>query len=135
MTQEEFTSLSKEEFHALSEEERLKHWIRFSEERYISYKKLLEEIHKDKTVLEPGDWRVEHRVWLKEHLRECKNSEESNLKELRIEMEHLRQGLSPPWCYPEYWKNRIKKVKAQCSTCEGKGTVLQEEDINQMKLL
>jgi hypothetical protein len=100
MTQEEFRSMSSEDLRKISEEEFLKHLIRFTEERYIWYKKALEDLYK--TKFEPGDWQTEFNVWFKEHLREMKNREESDLKELRIEMEHCRSGMNPPYCYPAY---------------------------------
>ena len=99
MNWEEFNKLTKEELHALPQEEFLKHLIKFTEERYISYKKMLEDLFKDKENFPPGD---EFTEWYKELLREGKNREEGCLKELRIEMEHFRQGLNPPYCYGSY---------------------------------
>ena len=126
MTREEWEKLSTEEYEALPEEERLRHCIKFTEERYISYKKMLEDLFKDKASFPPGDELVE---WYKEFLRDGKNTEEKYLKELRLEMEHFRQGMNPPYCYPEYWKSRETKVKVQCTTCEGKGTILKDKEI------
>lgn len=125
MNWEEWNKLTKEELVALPLEEFLKHLIKFTEERYISYKKMLEDMFKDKVSFPPGD---EFTEWYKELLREGKNREEGCLKELRIEMEHCRQGMNPPYCYPEYWKSRDKKVKVQCPTCEGKGTILKDKE-------
>lgn len=99
MTQEEFYNLSTEKFLALSDIEKWKHWIKFTEERYISYKQMLETLFKDKTVYEPGDWRIEFTVWFKEHLREMKNHEEGNLKKLHIEYQHIKEGMNLPYCY------------------------------------
>lgn len=99
MTQEEFKNLTNEELHSLSEEEFLKHLIRFTEERYIWYKKQIEELHKSKDVWPPAD---EFTIWYKEELRWRKNYEESSLKELQIEMTHCKQGMNPPFCYPVY---------------------------------
>jgi hypothetical protein len=99
MTQEEFRNLINEDLHKLSEEEFLKHLIRFTEERYIWYKTQIESLHKDKETWIPGD---EFTVWYKEFLRENKNREESDLKELQIEMTHCKQGMNPPFCYPAY---------------------------------
>lgn len=106
MTQEEFNALTKEQVKNMPEEEFLKHLIRFCEERYIWYKKQIEFVFKNKESFPPEDEMV---IWYKEHLREQKNFEESKLKELRIEIEHLRQGLNPPWCYPHYWKTKESK--------------------------
>lgn len=107
MTREEWDKLTEAEYLALSEEERLRHFIKFTEERYISYKKMLEDLFKDKTAYEPGSWQAEFKEWFKNDLREMKNREERDLKELHIEMEHCRHGLNPPWCYPDYKKKRV----------------------------
>lgn len=83
----------------MTQEETLKYCIKNTEERYISYKKMLEDIFKDKTNFPIGDELVE---WYKELLREGKNREEGSLKELHLEIVHLRQGMNPPFCYPKY---------------------------------
>jgi len=115
MTQEEFNNLPKEEFYALPNEVVIKHYIKFTEERYISYKKLLEEVYKDKETFPPGD---EFVIWFKEHLREMKNSEESSLKKLHLELKY--GGELPFWL-----KEKPKKIT--CPTCEGKGVVSENE--------
>ncbi len=99
MTKEEFFKLTNDETILLSQEEFLKHLIKFTEERYIWYKNQLGEVFKDKSSFPPGDETVE---WYKENLREEKNSNEINLKHLRLEIEHLRQGLNPPYFYKSY---------------------------------
>jgi hypothetical protein len=83
----------------MTQEEILRHLIRFAEERYISYKNMLESMFKNKDSFPPGD---EFTEWYKELLREGKNREEGFLKELRMEMEYFRQGMNPPYCYTTY---------------------------------
>ena len=107
MTQEDFFKLTDEELMGLSEEDRLKHYIRFTEERYISYKKMLEDIFKDKINYPPGDEFVD---WYKEHLREEKNKAEGSLKQLHTEIMHVKQGMNPPACYPTYKRKDIETV-------------------------
>lgn len=97
MTESEFRNLSKEEVGKMPQEDFLKHLVRFTEERYIWYKKQLEWVFKDKAVWNPED---EFTIWYREFLREQKNNEEIDLKELRLELEYLRQGMNPPFCYP-----------------------------------
>lgn len=86
----------------MNEEEFLKKLIRTTEERYIWYKKEIENLYKNKEAYEPGDWRIEFLAWFKDHLREMKNYEESRLKELRIDIEHCRAGMNPPYMYMTY---------------------------------
>lgn len=95
MTKEDWNNLTENEYFNLSEEDVLRHLIKFSEERYISYKKMLEDSHKDKNKYDSNDF-----VWLKDHIRDLKNREEGFLKNLRIEVEHYRQGLNRPSFYP-----------------------------------
>ena len=80
--------MTQEEFHidwkTLSHEEFLKHLVRFSEERYIWYKKQLEWVFKDK---ETWPLNEELTVWYKEHLREWKNYREHSFKEHRYDLE------------------------------------------------
>jgi hypothetical protein len=83
----------------INQEEHLKNLVRSYEERYISYKKLLEDIFKNKSFFPDGDEFVE---WYKELLREGKNSSESSLKEFREELTDFRQGMNPPFCYTSY---------------------------------
>lgn len=104
MTHEEWDKLSNEEYLALSEEERLRHFIKFAEERYIWYKKQLEWVHKDKEIWPPEE---ENTIWYKEMLRENKNREEGDLKGLQLEMLHCKQGMNPPYCYPSYVRKNL----------------------------
>lgn len=90
-----------EENRTQTHEEFLKELVRFEEERYISYKKMLEDTFKYKEIFPAGD---ELSDWYKELLREGKNSSESTLKHLREELTDYRQGLNPGFLY-----NSIKK--------------------------
>ena len=83
----------------MTEEEHLKILIRNTEGRYIWYKKEIESLHKSKDIWPSDD---AFTIWYKEFLREEKNSSESYLKELQIEMTHCKQGMNPPFCYPAY---------------------------------
>jgi hypothetical protein len=94
-------------------EEELKILIKNCEERFIWYKKELENLHKDKEHYNPeSEWTK----WFKEHLRECKNDEEINLKEHREEQTYLRQGLNPPYCYSNSEYSKRKKVLKEMRT-------------------
>jgi len=79
----------------------LKTLIKNSEERVVDYKKMLEEVHKDKINFPPNS---ELTVWYKTFLRENKNSEQLWLKELIEERTYENEGLNPPFYYPEYWR-------------------------------
>lgn len=70
--------------------------IKNSEERFISYKKLIEDVHKDKINFPPND---EFVIWYKNFLRENKNEEEIWLKKLISEKTNENQGINPPYCY------------------------------------
>jgi hydrogenase maturation factor HypF (carbamoyltransferase family) len=67
----------------------LKYAIRKTEERLISYKKMLEDAFKNKIDSE----------WYKEHLREMKNHQEHTLKILNSEMTLSNFGANPPFFY------------------------------------
>lgn len=69
----------------------LKFIIRKTEERFLSYKKLLEDAFKSKIDSE----------WYKEHLREMKNYEEHSLKVLNTEMTLSNYGANPPFFYKQ----------------------------------
>ena len=71
----------------------LKQLIKNTEERFISYKVLLEDISKVK--LEPS----ELLTWYKSLLRDNKNNESSNLKKLVEEKTYENEGLNPPFLY------------------------------------
>lgn len=77
----------------------LKELVRQEEDRYISYKKMLEDTFKHKESFPVGD---ELSEWYKELLREGKNSSESRLKHLREELTDYRQGMNPSFCYNSY---------------------------------
>ncbi len=74
----------------------LKQLIRNSEERFISYKKLLEEVFKDKINFPLEDKLT---IWYKEYLRESKSNEENYLKKLIKEKEYLNQQLNSPFLH------------------------------------
>ena len=67
----------------------LKELIRNTEERYVSYKKMLDEIFKT-----PGETE-----WFKEILRDGRNTEQTLLKKLVEEKSFENDGLNPPFCY------------------------------------
>lgn len=74
----------------------LKELIKNTEERVASYKKMLEDVSRDKINFPPTDEFVE---WYKSFLREFKNLEQSLLKDLVEEKTNENQGLNPPFCY------------------------------------
>jgi len=78
----------------------LKTLIKNSEERVANYKKMLEEIHKDKINFSPMD---EFVVWYKEFLRGNKNLDQLWLKKMIEERTYENEEFNPPFCYPEYW--------------------------------
>jgi hypothetical protein len=69
----------------------LKEYIKNSELRVKEYKELLSNLFKDKNTEYPD--------WYKQSLRDNKNFEELNLKELVKEQTNINQGLNPPFCY------------------------------------
>jgi len=74
----------------------LKILIKNSEERFISYKKLLEELNKNKNIFIVDDKFV---IWYKNFVRDCKNDEQIWLKKLIKEKTHENEGLNPISCY------------------------------------
>lgn len=74
----------------------LKQLIQKSEARFVSYKKLIEEVYKDKINFPPDD---EFIIWYKNFLRDNKNDEEIWLKKLIKEKTHENEGINPPYCY------------------------------------
>lgn len=70
-----------------------KHLIKRSEDRLVSFKRMLAEAYKEK-----------YPDWFKEELRDAKNAEMRFLKSIVEEREYEIQGLNPPFCYPEYYK-------------------------------
>lgn len=77
-------------------EKNLKQIIKNTEERLISYKKLLEESNRDKKSFPINDELVE---WYKSLLREYKNLDQNFLKKLIEEKTYENEGLNPPFCY------------------------------------
>ncbi len=69
----------------------MKTLIKNCEYRMSSYKSMLEDIYKNKTVDYPE--------WYKEILREGKNHEKILLKELIAEKTNENEGLNPPYFY------------------------------------
>jgi hypothetical protein len=67
----------------------LKILIKSSEDRYVSYKKILEEMYKISGIPE----------WFREILRDGKNVEQGWLKKLVEEKSFENDGLNPPFCY------------------------------------
>lgn len=81
----------------VSEEDFLRPLIKNTEARYIDYGKMLAALYKEK-----DEYDVEFFEWYKALLRDGKNDEERLLKKLRLEQEYARQGLNPPFCYPDF---------------------------------
>lgn len=76
----------------------LKTLIKNAEDRVTDYKKMLEDVHKDKINFPQTDDFVN---WYKLFLRENKNFEQIWLKELVEERTNEKEGLNPPFCYPK----------------------------------
>lgn len=85
-----------EENQVNNQETLLKILVRNEEDRYISYKKMLEDTFKFKDAFPTGD---ELSEWYKNLLRDEKNHSESRLKNLREELTDIRQGLNPSFSY------------------------------------
>lgn len=81
----------------------LKARIRSCEERFISYKKMLEDVHRDKKAFPPDD---AFTIWFKDSLRESKNQEEGWLDRLRDERTYY-PGLTPT--QTREWMERHKR--------------------------
>jgi len=86
----------------VSEEDFLRPLIKNTEARYIDYGKMLAELYKEKAEWEKTPEGAEFFEWYKTLLRDGKNDEERILKKLRLEQEYARQGLNPPFCYPDF---------------------------------
>ena len=70
--------------------------IRSAETRSIDYKKMLEDIGRNRDIYPPNDETVQ---WFKSYIRENKNETDKWLKHL-IEMKtYENQQLNPPFCY------------------------------------
>lgn len=96
VTEIEKNNKKEEKEQLLKEEFSLKRLIKNSEERVIIYKKLIEEVYKNKDKFPPQD---EFIVWYKQDLRENLNSEQKWLKQLILQRTHEKEGLNPPGCY------------------------------------
>ncbi len=81
----------------------LKILIKNTEDYVAFYKKMLEEVSRDKIAFPPDDEIVD---WYKALLREGKNSEQVRLKNLTDEKTHENQGLNPPFCYEQKKLNK-----------------------------
>ena len=75
----------------------LKQLIANTEQRFISYKGMLEDVNRNRDIFPPEDEGV---IKYKEMLRENKNSEQVYLKKMIEEKRNENEGLNPPWCYP-----------------------------------
>lgn len=86
--------------------------IKNSEERIVFYKKTLEDVNKNKLIIDSNfgisqEELDKFTVWFKLNLRELKNKEEKDLKELVEEKTYYNQGLNPPSFYKN-WKKQKK---------------------------
>jgi hypothetical protein len=70
--------------------------VRNAEERYIWYKKEVENVYKDKVSFPPDEELV---IWYKQHLREMKTVEEGWMKENIKTLNYLKEGLDYPFLY------------------------------------
>lgn len=68
------------------------------EKRISEYKSLLEQVGRNRDTWDPQD---EFTQWFRGHIREQKNQEETYLAKVRDEQRWTRQGLNPPYAYPE----------------------------------
>ena len=73
----------------------LKTLIKNTEERIFCYKKLLEDVFKNKINYSTDEFTI----WYKTILRENKNFEEFILKSIIEEKTYEKDGLNPPFCY------------------------------------
>jgi len=87
----------------------LKARIRNCEERFISYKKMLEDVHRDKAAFPPDDPFV---IWHKDSLRESKNQEEKWLDRLREERTYY------PGLTPTQTREWLERYKRECALKE-----------------
>lgn len=88
--------LTDEEYMKLSYGDSLKYLIKRAEERVQEWKRMLGDCHK--AGIEDEEY--------KDILRYGKNLDEKILKELREEITYFNQGLNPPYCYPDYRRNK-----------------------------
>ena len=78
----------------------LKQLIKNSEERFISYKKLLEDLNRNKKSLIADGIPEEDIAWFNSLLRDNKNEEEKYMKLLVIERRYENESMNPPYYYP-----------------------------------
>ena len=71
----------------------LKELIKNTEERLISYKILLEDVGRNKTIFNLDN------EWYKNDIRDFKNFEQQWLKKLSEEKRNENEGMNPPYCY------------------------------------
>ena len=94
-----YPNISIEELNSLDHEEWNKCSISLIEKLSIEYKNQLQDLFKNhKSMVESGV-SVENIEWLKENIRDLKNSVESTLKTRILEQQYLRGGLNQPFCY------------------------------------
>lgn len=94
-----YPNISIEELNSLDHEEWNKCSISLLEKLSIEYKNQLQDLFKNhKSMVESGV-SVENIEWLKENIRDLKNSVESTLKTRILEQQYLRGGLNQPFCY------------------------------------
>lgn len=94
-----YPNISIEELNSLDHEEWNKCSISLIEKLSIEYKNQLQDLFKNhKSMVESGV-SVENIEWLKENIRDLKNSVESTLKTRILEQQYLRGGLNRPFCY------------------------------------
>ncbi len=85
----------------------LKELIKRSEERYIDYKKQIEDAHRNKDQYNKVDPELFESFKLL--LRDLKNSEEKWLKGLVEEKKFENEGLNPPFCYKHTVTTTLKE--------------------------
>ena len=78
----------------------LKQLIKNSEERFISYKKLLEDLNRNKKSLIADGIPEEDIAWFNSLLRDNKNEEEKYMKLLVIERRYENESMNPTYYYP-----------------------------------
>ena len=94
-----YPDISDEELISLSPEDWNKCSIALLERISIDYKNQLQDIFKNHKNMIANGISEDDINWLKEYLRDCKNSVETLLRERVLEQQYLRSGLNSPWCY------------------------------------
>lgn len=80
-------------------EQELKELVKNTEERFIWYKKEMENIGRNRDHFPPDDPFIQ---WYKAHVREMKNMEDTHLTKLREELTLVRQGVNAPLFYRKF---------------------------------